>query len=152
MTKINIKIVGDVQCSMAIATATQYATTDESQSGIGPVPHFIKSHMISGIVSWNDEAQIQVARSITDKNGKIIMEYTRKAVPAARTVYVSSIFDESFHVQSFKGLSSVVSDDGEVSQQCGTIIEFMHKMVSDEIKRLKLDEVEDDVVNNNDSS
>lgn len=150
--KSNLNIVGDVQCNMVVATATQYTTTNESQGVVGPVPHFIKSHTISGMINWNDEAQLKVSKPIIGEDGKESILHTRESVPAARSVFILSLFDESFCVQSFKGFQSLISNNGELSPQSGFIMELLCKMVIDEIKEQRKKRIEEGSFSEEESS
>ncbi len=114
---------------------TQYTSNESSKESIDAVPHWIRSHFVTGSISWNDEAQINKSFTVTGEDGSQNIQYVRETVPATRTVGVLSLFDENLCIQSFHGVKSLVNEDGELTSQFALAMEVFCKMVTANVKQ-----------------
>lgn len=127
---------------MLVRTSTQYTSADPSQGVVGPVPHWIRSHVMAGAIGWNDEAQIEITTPVIDENGVENLQLRRETVPAARTVAVISIFDDAWRIQNFRASSGFVSSNGDVAPQFAFMMELCCKMVAAQLLGNELDETD----------
>lgn len=124
-----------MSCYINIYTVTQYTSNESSKESIDAVPHWIRSHFVTGSISWNDEAQIKKSFTVTGEDGSQNIQFVRETVPATRTVGVLSLFDEGLCIQSFEGIKSVVNENGELTSQFALAMEMFCKMVTSNVKQ-----------------
>lgn len=123
-----INVVGDVRCHMIARSATQYTAC--TQTGMAdPLPHWIKSYAMVAALSWQHEAQVEISVPVVNESGQQKFQFIKQTVPATHTIFVCSIFDESFRVQTFKNATYTVTDDGEVSPVLGASTELFCSVV-----------------------
>lgn len=127
-------IVGETQCHMIVKAATQYTVAGQLKDSTGAIPHWIKSHLISGMLCWNDEAQIEITSPVIDEKGITNLRLQRTTVPATRSVIIVSLTDDSFRLQGLKKVSDLISENGDMSIRLGVLIDLCFNLIAGEIK------------------